>query len=204
MWNTLKRERTKYYYGEYAKHSEEWDHFPEVLWMKMLTNCEKKWTHDMDFTVIWLTSLQSPKNCHMAAAIVEDLNVFFYCFRLQSPTGCILSPILVSQFLLLDRVDTYHHCIHEVAPNQGINAARSPHQSAVWIKDGAAQRPLWGKKNPVSQKQENQVEDIEDFEKAALEKTQIVLVTWHTCQDACHVNHPHFEPLVDQFQRDSQ
>lgn len=36
--------RTKYYYGEYTKHSEEGDHFPEVLWMKMVTNCEEKWT----------------------------------------------------------------------------------------------------------------------------------------------------------------
>lgn len=37
--------RTKYYYGEYTKHSEEGDHFPEVLWMKMATNGEEKWTH---------------------------------------------------------------------------------------------------------------------------------------------------------------
>lgn len=53
---------------------------------------------------------------------------------------------LISQLLLLSRVETYHHRIHEVAPDQGINAARSSHQSAVGIKDGAAQRPLWGRK----------------------------------------------------------
>lgn len=49
--------RTKYYYGEYTKHSEEGDHFPEVLWMKMVTNCEGKvdsW-HGKDFSVIKTT-----------------------------------------------------------------------------------------------------------------------------------------------------
>ena len=32
------------------------------------------------------------------------------------------------------------------------------------------------------------------------EKEQVTL----TCQDTCHVHHPHFKSFVHQFQRDSQ
>lgn len=101
----------------------------------------------------------------MAAAIAEDLNVVFCCCNMLHSIAHAAAFFLISQLLLLNRVETYHHCIHEVAPDQGINAARSSHQSAVGIKDGAAQRPLWGEKNTKSQCHKNRKIKLRNLEK---------------------------------------
>lgn len=75
---------------------------------------------------------------------------------------CVLLPFLSTvpnipsakrvhfQFISSCYVETYHHSIHEVAPDQGINTTRSSHQSTVGIKDGAAQGALRVKTQNVS------------------------------------------------------
>lgn len=71
--------------------------------------------------------------------------------------------------------------------------------------------------NSASQKQEDQLQDSLMLPMCVPRTLESCFIKWQrhhahmedrretlTRQDACHVNHPHFESFVHQFQRDSQ